>query len=172
MRAHDEQSSLVFSGVFSIVWIGEAIVTLQIKLLGGNMYVFNCRNPRGKECKLIKLIQLLLPIRVHHRIHLVPFGHRRASQCTGSPYDCANPSLSCPDRLVSRRWSQYSWWLGRPAQSRWYCCLPIARLLHFNWMPLLYQLADCSSMLLSQLCINLLRRFLFFVDQKKLFTEP
>ena len=38
MRAHDEQSSLVFSGVFTIVWIGEAIVTLQIKLLGGSMY--------------------------------------------------------------------------------------------------------------------------------------
>lgn len=39
MRAKDEQSSLVFSGVFTIVWLGEAIVTLQIKLLGGNMYV-------------------------------------------------------------------------------------------------------------------------------------
>lgn len=33
----DDQSSLVFSGVFTIVWIGEAVVTLQIKLLGGNM---------------------------------------------------------------------------------------------------------------------------------------
>lgn len=32
-----DQSSLVFSGVFSIVWIGEAVVTAQIKLLGGNM---------------------------------------------------------------------------------------------------------------------------------------
>lgn len=37
--AKGNQSSLVFSGVFSIVWIGEAVVTLQIKLLGGNMYV-------------------------------------------------------------------------------------------------------------------------------------
>jgi protein YIPF6 len=41
MRAHDDQSSLVFSGVFSIIWIGEAVVTLQIKLLGGNMFVFH-----------------------------------------------------------------------------------------------------------------------------------
>ncbi|KAI2883070.1 hypothetical protein CBS76997_6042 [Aspergillus niger] len=40
MRAKDEQSSLVFSGVFSIVWIGEAVVTLQIKLLGGNISFF------------------------------------------------------------------------------------------------------------------------------------
>lgn len=35
--AQDEQKSVVFSGVFAIVWIGEAVVTLQIKLLGGNM---------------------------------------------------------------------------------------------------------------------------------------
>lgn len=39
MRAKGEQSSLVFSGVFCIVWLGESVVTLQIKLLGGNMYV-------------------------------------------------------------------------------------------------------------------------------------
>lgn len=36
-NARAEQKSLVFSGVFSMVWIGEAIVTAQIKLLGGNM---------------------------------------------------------------------------------------------------------------------------------------
>lgn len=37
MRASNDQTTMVFSGVFSIVWIGEAVVTLQIKLLGGNM---------------------------------------------------------------------------------------------------------------------------------------
>ncbi|RMZ76623.1 hypothetical protein DV738_g4809, partial [Chaetothyriales sp. CBS 135597] len=36
-RASKDQTDLVFSGVFSIVWIGEAVVTLQIKLLGGNI---------------------------------------------------------------------------------------------------------------------------------------
>jgi hypothetical protein len=36
--AKGDQSDVVFSGVFSLVWIGEAVVTLQIKLLGGNMY--------------------------------------------------------------------------------------------------------------------------------------
>lgn len=35
--AKDEQKDLVFSGIFAMVWIGEAVVTLQIKLLGGNM---------------------------------------------------------------------------------------------------------------------------------------
>jgi len=36
-RADSEQKSLVFSGVFAMVWIGEAVVTAQIKLLGGNI---------------------------------------------------------------------------------------------------------------------------------------
>jgi hypothetical protein len=39
INARENQRSLVFSGVFATVWLGEAIVTLQIKLLGGNMYV-------------------------------------------------------------------------------------------------------------------------------------
>ena len=34
-----EQANSVFSGVFAIVWIGEAVGTMQIKLLGWNMYV-------------------------------------------------------------------------------------------------------------------------------------
>ena len=37
LNARDDQRSLVFSGVFAMIWIAEAIVTLQIKLLGGNM---------------------------------------------------------------------------------------------------------------------------------------
>lgn len=37
LRAQDSQRSGVFSGVFAIIWIGEAVVTLQIKLLGGSM---------------------------------------------------------------------------------------------------------------------------------------
>ena len=37
LSAQESQKSLVFSGVFAMVWVGEAAVTLQIKLLGGNM---------------------------------------------------------------------------------------------------------------------------------------
>lgn len=37
MTASSEQKTTVFSGVFALVWIGEAVVTMQIKLLGGNM---------------------------------------------------------------------------------------------------------------------------------------
>lgn len=38
MTASSEQKTIVFSGVFALIWIGEAVVTAQIKLLGGNMY--------------------------------------------------------------------------------------------------------------------------------------
>ncbi|RMZ73461.1 yip1 domain-containing [Pyrenophora seminiperda CCB06] len=38
--AKGDQKDLVFSGVFAMVWIGEAVVTLQIKLLGGNIAFF------------------------------------------------------------------------------------------------------------------------------------
>ncbi|EPS36942.1 hypothetical protein H072_9539 [Dactylellina haptotyla CBS 200.50] len=40
IAASDEQTTSVFSGVFAIVWIGEALVTLQIRLLGGNISFF------------------------------------------------------------------------------------------------------------------------------------
>lgn len=45
IRAQKEQASLVFSGVFAMVWLGEVLVTMQIKLLGGNMCVFNSPAP-------------------------------------------------------------------------------------------------------------------------------
>ncbi|PHH58439.1 hypothetical protein CDD82_3025 [Ophiocordyceps australis] len=35
--ARADQKDAVFSGVFAMIWLGEAIVTLQIKLLGGNI---------------------------------------------------------------------------------------------------------------------------------------
>ncbi|KAL4943287.1 hypothetical protein BDV06DRAFT_140472 [Aspergillus oleicola] len=38
--AKGDQADLVFSGVFSLVWVGESVVTLQIKLLGGNISFF------------------------------------------------------------------------------------------------------------------------------------
>lgn len=38
--AREEQAAGVFSGVFAMIWVGSAVVTLQIKLLGGSMYVY------------------------------------------------------------------------------------------------------------------------------------
>ena len=36
-RAQPEQQEIVFTGVFSIVWLGCVVVTWQIRLLGGKM---------------------------------------------------------------------------------------------------------------------------------------
>ena len=38
--AKEGQNTLVFAGVFSLVWIGGAIITLNGQLLGGNLLVF------------------------------------------------------------------------------------------------------------------------------------
>lgn len=35
--ARADQKDAVFSGVFAMIWLGEAVVTLQIRLLGGNV---------------------------------------------------------------------------------------------------------------------------------------
>jgi hypothetical protein len=40
LTAPEEQSAIVFTGVFVIVWCGAAVVTLNAKLLGGRMSVF------------------------------------------------------------------------------------------------------------------------------------
>jgi len=40
INARDDQRSQVFSGVFAMIWMAEAIVTFQIKLLGGTISFF------------------------------------------------------------------------------------------------------------------------------------
>jgi len=37
--ATEGQSQVVFTGIFSMVWLGEAICTVNLKLLGGTVYV-------------------------------------------------------------------------------------------------------------------------------------
>lgn len=39
INARENQRSQVFSGIFAMIWMAEAVVTFQIKLLGGTMYV-------------------------------------------------------------------------------------------------------------------------------------
>lgn len=73
MEADPTQRSLVFSGVFAIVWIGEALVTVQIKLLGGNMYDMQ----RTYTLRIdANTAQSFLPVSLHYRLHPLPSGHR------------------------------------------------------------------------------------------------
>ncbi|ODV92485.1 hypothetical protein CANCADRAFT_1079 [Tortispora caseinolytica NRRL Y-17796] len=45
--AKPKQRSLVFSGVFAVVWLGEAVATLNIKLLGGKVSFFRVMSVLG-----------------------------------------------------------------------------------------------------------------------------
>lgn len=78
-----------FAQVFVIVWIGAAIVTLNSKLLGGNMYV-NFTNFLEKILFMfIYRLQLILPVSL--RIRLLPYagGHfsdRVSGDSVGGPH--------------------------------------------------------------------------------------
>lgn len=37
LKSREQQREVVFSGVFAMVWVGMGVVTVQIRLLGGNM---------------------------------------------------------------------------------------------------------------------------------------
>ena len=44
--ASENQSQVVFTGIFTMVWLGEAICTLNLKLLGGTVYLPSLPSPR------------------------------------------------------------------------------------------------------------------------------
>lgn len=102
-RAQAEQKDIIFSGVFATIWLGEALVTFQIRLLGGNMYV------KSSSCYwtvLTKLFsQFLCSERVHHWLHSVPHGYCCLTLCPGTALDSAHTDIPFPSRLVlgSRR---------------------------------------------------------------------
>src|SRR5271154_3704734 len=50
--ASENQSQVVFTGIFTMVWLGEAVCTLNLKLLGSTVYV----TPHRKVLGIVKLI--------------------------------------------------------------------------------------------------------------------
>lgn len=125
--AHGDQSSLIFSGVFCIVWIGEAAVTLQIKLLGGKMYVY---------------FNSLLSVRYTNSTSPAPSSSRSVSSVTRSSR-LLSPPFSV--HLVSPQSPEYqsiwSWWHGRwlQASASW-----AARELFGTGWALLCTRSSCS----------------------------
>ncbi|KAF9694067.1 hypothetical protein EKO04_007798 [Ascochyta lentis] len=73
--AKDSQKDLVFSGIFAMVWIGEAVVTLQIKLLGGNIAFFQSVSIIGYTLFPLVIASLLsavgIPMIVRIPVYLV-----------------------------------------------------------------------------------------------------
>lgn len=134
--AAGNQRDLVFSGVFAMVWIGEAVVTMQIKLLGGNMYV-----GLGKlllKDFMLTSTQCLLPICLHHRLHALPARHRLTPECSWDSRNCQDTCVSCAHCLVSCSWREHFGrkWSGQ--EPRWHRCIPSICFLHRTRMPLLY----------------------------------
>ncbi|KAK6340850.1 hypothetical protein TWF696_009169 [Orbilia brochopaga] len=65
ITAAREQATHVFSGVFAIIWIGEALVTLQIRLLGGNISFFQSVCVIGYTLFPIVVAALLSAVKLH-----------------------------------------------------------------------------------------------------------
>lgn len=65
--APNHQSSVVFSGVFVLIWAGQAVVSLNIKLLGGTISVFHalcvtgyCLFPLVLSALMSSIVRLIL----------------------------------------------------------------------------------------------------------------
>lgn len=139
INARDDQRSFVFSGVFAMIWIAEAVVTFQIKLLGGNMYVepqLTILSPTG----LTFPSQLLLPIRLHHRLHALPARHRRPAERPARPSNCPDTRLQRAGSLVACSRRQHPRRQRRGEEQGLAGRVPALCLLHWPGLPLLHLL--------------------------------
>lgn len=136
MTASSEQKTIVFSGVFALIWIGEAVVTAQIKLLGGNM----CDPLLSHSMTVADNVQIILPVRLHYRLHPVPPCGGSATQRHPSSNDCANTSLHCSYCMVTGSRYQHLGRIRSCEESGWDCCIPFVRLLRWPGVLVLHKL--------------------------------
>ena len=134
--AKGDQKDLVFSGVFAMVWIGEAVVTLQIKLLWGNMYILSAI----PHPSYTNALQCLLPVHLHHRLHPLPARNRLHPQCCWHTHDRAHPRLPCPHRLVVGSRREHHGRVGRGEEPCRHRSIPLVCVLRGSRLPLLHQL--------------------------------
>lgn len=145
INARDDQRSLVFSGVFATIWLGEAIVTFQIKLLGGNMYVL--LSHEDSATKLTISSQLILPIRLHHRLHTLPSRHRLPAQRPPRADHRPHTSLHRSRALVTRSGCKHFGGQRRGEEPGLAGRVPSVRLLRRPRLPLLHLLANHTTSL-------------------------
>jgi hypothetical protein len=135
--AGGKQKDLVFSGVFALVWIGEAVVTMQIKLLGGNMCVPSCYSIKVYA----NTVQCLLPVRLHHRLHALSARHCLASQRHWHSHHRQSARVPRPDSVVSGSRNLHHGRLGSRQESCWHRCIPSVCILRCAGLSLFHQLA-------------------------------
>jgi hypothetical protein len=134
MRAPDKQTDHVFAGVFSIIWIGEAVVTLQIKLLGGNM----CAVPLSMSTSALIFEQILHAVGQHHRLHPLSPRYCVRPQRGRPTNDCPDSGVHCACTVVIGGGSEYTRRLGSREESSWASSLPVGTLLHRHSLSLFY----------------------------------
>jgi len=137
--AKADQRDLVFSGIFAMVWIGEAVVTLQIKLLGGNMYVEHRLHPPLKL--LLTTLQCLFPVHLDHWLHALPTRHCLAPECSWHTNDRQDTSLPRPHCMVFSSRSQHHGRLWSGQEPCWHRSIPSVCFLHCAGLHLLHQLS-------------------------------
>ena len=135
--AKGDQKDLVFSGVFAMVWIGEAVVTLQIKLLGGNMFV---HGSHAFTTQMLTVLQRLLPVHLDYRLHSVPACHCLGAQRCRHTRHSAHTRLRSSDCMVIGSWGEHHgriWSSEEPSRD---CSIPLVCILRCAGLSLLHQL--------------------------------
>ena len=162
MTRSGEQKTTVFSGTFALIWIGEAVVTAQIKLLGGNMYVSSSlpslnltglpflpfstfpSTPLPSSQHMIFSYsqaiptQFLLPIRLPYRLHSIPPCYRRSPLSSQPNHDRPHPRLHRPDSMGNGRGYQHPGRQWRGPQSCRDCSISTLCLLRCFGMFVFY----------------------------------
>ena len=105
ITAPEDQKALVFAGVFVIVWIGAAIVTLNAQLLGGTISFFQsvcilgyCVFPLDVACFVCLLFKALFTSTLFIKLIVVAVGFVWS---TRGMQEARNPSRLDPSNLLS-----------------------------------------------------------------------
>lgn len=169
INAREDQRSLVFSGVFATVWIAEAIVTFQIKLLGGNMYVTSSH----LTVHSLTTAQFLLPIHLYNRLHTIPTCHcSPAFGCGCTVYVHQNTRLLCPWAVVTCSGCQHLRWKRCREESCGARGISALCVLHWARLPVLHFVAlactryGISAILDSVSITSFVRRSSAFLSQR------
>ncbi|KAI4787829.1 hypothetical protein E4T44_13580, partial [Aureobasidium sp. EXF-8845] len=109
-------------------------------LLWSIRYCLDRRGCRHTPDKASRRQHLILPIGLHHRVHIIPTSHRINSQRGRSSDDCQDTCLPCAGRMVSSSGCEYPWRVWCCQEQGWSCSVPSARLLHWLGLLVFYQL--------------------------------
>jgi len=146
INAHSDQSDKVFTGVFTLVWLGSAVVTLQIRLLGGSMLVISflaALRPSPtfalfRQPTLTPCLQCILPNRLHHRLHALPPCHRSRAERRQPDDHRPDTRLHRPAILVAGGWCKHLGWVRSGEKQSRTSGLPALRFLRGVRLPVLH----------------------------------